>query len=180
VIVMSPSVDRLLVAYQYATPYPEPGAPPLLERVIDVLAENEQRQPAVASVVAGLRVLAQVGDPRDDAAAGLITAGQADRLQQLPASAVIITYAGPAGRQVVMADANPGIGGLGAATPLTLEEFRARPAAAARTSAGAGTAHEPVRGNPPPGAVSWRSGQDRPPPNLGPPPARLDWRRRRS
>ena len=45
-------------------------------------------------------------------------------LQQLPASAMIITYAGPAGRRVVMADANPGIGGLGAATPQTLEEFR--------------------------------------------------------
>ena len=44
-------------------------------------------------------------------------------LQQLPASAMIITYAGPAGRQVVMADANPGIGGLSAATQLTLEEF---------------------------------------------------------
>ena len=49
-------------------------------------------------------------------------------LQQLPASAMIITYAGPAGRQVVMADTNPGIGGLGAATQLTLEEFQ-RPAA---------------------------------------------------
>lgn len=46
-------------------------------------------------------------------------------LQQLPASAMIITYAGPEGRQVVMADANPGIGGLSAATPLTLDEFRA-------------------------------------------------------
>ena len=50
-------------------------------------------------------------------------------LQQLPASAMIITYAGPAGRQVVMADANPGIGGLSAATQLTLEEFRNLPAA---------------------------------------------------
>ena len=44
---------------------------------------------------------------------------------------MIITYAGPAGRQVVMADANPGIGGLGAATLVTLEEFRGLPAAAA-------------------------------------------------
>ena len=50
-------------------------------------------------------------------------------LQQLPASAMIITYAGPAGRQVVMADANPGIGGLGGATALTLEEFRRLPVA---------------------------------------------------
>ena len=94
-------------------------------------------------------------------------------LQQLPASAMIITYAGPAGRQVVMADANPGIGGLSAATRLTLEEFRASPAG------GPEAAREPVRGDAPPAAVSWRSGQDRPPPNLGPPPPRLDWRKRR-
>jgi len=80
-------------------------------------------------------------------------------LQQLPASAMIITYAGPAGRQVVMADANPGIGGLGAATALTLEESRGRPDPARRA------AREPA---------------DRPPPNLGPPPPRLDWRNRRS
>ena len=32
-----------------------------------------------------------------------------------------------------MADANPGIGGLSAATQLTLEEFRGPPAAAARS-----------------------------------------------
>ncbi len=48
-------------------------------------------------------------------------------LQRLPASAMIITYAGPAGRQVLMADANPGIGDLSVATELTLEESRARP-----------------------------------------------------
>ena len=96
-------------------------------------------------------------------------------LQQLPASAMIITYAGPAGRQVVMADANPGIGGLSAATQLTLEEFRNVPAA------GSGAAQKPASGgDAPPGPVSWRSGNDRPPPNLGPPPSRLDWRKRRS
>ncbi|HLK75377.1 MAG TPA: hypothetical protein VKU77_17200 [Streptosporangiaceae bacterium] len=50
-------------------------------------------------------------------------------LQQLPASAMIVTYAGPSGRQVVLTDANPGIGSLSAATPLTLEEFRTLPAA---------------------------------------------------
>ena len=48
----------------------------ILERVIDVLGG----QATVASVAAGLRALARVGDPRDDAAAGLITSGQADRL----------------------------------------------------------------------------------------------------
>jgi hypothetical protein len=215
-------------------------------------------------------------------------------LQRLPASAMIITYAGPAGRQVVMADANPGIGGLSAATELTLEEFRARPALSqlagsqppsaqpvpaqpvpaqpvpaqpvpaqppsapfpstpspptsaqspsapagsapaqenpqvprprpgppaddqapsghfgspAAPDAGSDTASEAGRGavaeaapDAVPGAtpdavpeaapdavpeagpaaapVSWRSGRDRPPPNLGPPPPRLDWRKPR-
>jgi hypothetical protein len=99
-------------------------------------------------------------------------------LQQLPASAMIVTYAGPGGRQVILADANPGIGGLAAATPQTLEEFRSLPAAAtpqprpAPESEGEGAARA--------APVPWRSGDDRPPPNLGPPPARLDWRRRRS
>jgi hypothetical protein len=102
------------------------------------------------------------------------------QLQQLPASAMIITYAGPAGRQVVMADANPGIGGLSAATTMTLEEFRARPAGIApvplplprRAQSSSGQQQEAA-------PASWRSGDDRPPPNLGPPPSRLDWRRRR-
>ena len=95
-------------------------------------------------------------------------------LQQLPASAMIITYAGPAGRRVVMADANPGIGGLSTATRLTVEEFRSLPAARPR-AAQAPTAD----GDASPRPVSWRSGNDRPPPNLGPPPPRLDWRKRR-
>src|SRR5580693_1079962 len=101
-------------------------------------------------------------------------------LQQLPASAMIITYAGPAGRQVVMADANPGIGGLSAATPLALEESRSQPAAGSSGDIGSGAAQEPAAGGAPLRAVSWRSGNDRPPPNLGPPPSRLDWRKRRS
>jgi hypothetical protein len=95
-------------------------------------------------------------------------------LQQLPASAMIITYAGPAGRHVVLADANPGIGGLNSATQLTLEEFRGMPAP------GPGKAQDLTHSAAPPRPVSWRSGQDRPPPNLGPPPPRLDWRKRRS
>jgi hypothetical protein len=93
-------------------------------------------------------------------------------LQQLPASAMIITYAGPAGRQVVMADTNPGIGGLGGATALTLEEYRSPPVAGPAK-------REPAPGrDAPPRPVNWR--RDRPPPNLGPPPERLDWRKRRS
>jgi hypothetical protein len=118
-------------------------------------------------------------------------------LQQLPPSAMIVTYAGPGGRQVVLADANPGIGGLGAATAQTLEEFRAlraatphprpvpeserRPAEdrAAEDRAAERRAAE-GRAAPRAAPARWRSGDDRPPPNLGPPPARLDWRRRRS
>jgi hypothetical protein len=106
-----------------------------------------------------------------------------NELQQLPASAMIVSYAGPEGRQVVMADANPGIGGLGAATLLTLDEFRSRPPAAAGAAAApdARPAPEPAgTGDRQAAAVSWRSGEDQPPPNLGPPPPRLDWRRRRS
>jgi len=102
-------------------------------------------------------------------------------LQQLPASAMIITYAAPAGRQVVMADANPGIGGLGAATELTLEEFGDMPEPiappASAPPAAAGPRPAPGVGRDP---VSWRTGDNRPAPNLGPPPPRLDWRKRRS
>jgi hypothetical protein len=99
-----------------------------------------------------------------------------DELRQLPASAMIISYAAPGGQQLVLADANPGIGGLSSATPLTLEEFRVRPAAAATDPAGPGGpgdsgASPPDTAAPPPA---------RPAPNLGPPPRRLDWRRGRS
>ena len=112
-------------------------------------------------------------------------------LQQLPVSAMIITYAGPGGRQAVMADANPGLGGLSTATPLTLEESgglaggpAAAPAAADPSSApAAAPAAGPALGGQaggPAAPVSWRSGGDQPSPNLGPPPPRLDWRKRRS
>jgi hypothetical protein len=85
-------------------------------------------------------------------------------LEQLPASAMIISYAGPSGREVVLADANPGIGGLAAATELTLEEFRGTPAVAAAPENGGGA----------------DAGNARQLPNVGPPPPRPDWRRRRS
>ena len=108
-------------------------------------------------------------------------------LQQLPVSAMILTYAGPAGRQVVMADANPGIGSLSAATLLTLEEFRRPPPAPAGPAAtgpaaapGSGPVPEPRRaGDERAAPADRRAGRDRPPPNLGPPPPRLDWRKRR-
>ncbi len=101
-------------------------------------------------------------------------------LQELPASAMIVTYAAPTGRQVVLADANPGIAGLSMATSLTLAEFRERPAVS--------PAADTPRPAPEPGdrddgqaaPLSWRSGDARPAPNLGPPPPRLDWRKRGS
>jgi hypothetical protein len=48
----------------------------ILERVIDVLGGTT----TVAGVAAALRTLAQAGDPREDVAAGLISAAQVDRL----------------------------------------------------------------------------------------------------
>ena len=48
-------------------------------------------------------------------------------LQQLPPSAMIVCYAGPAGRQVVLADANPGIMTLPTATLASLEDARRAP-----------------------------------------------------
>jgi hypothetical protein len=98
-------------------------------------------------------------------------------LQQLPASAMILTYAAPAGRQVVMTDVNPGIGGLAAATRLTLEESRGLPGLSVAPPAPAEAALGPGDAQAP--RVSWRSGEGAPPPNLGPPPPRLDWRKKR-
>jgi hypothetical protein len=123
-------------------------------------------------------------------------------LQQLPPSAMIVTYAGPGGRHVVVADANPGIFGLPTATLLPLDEARRAPAGellpVLDPPASASPAQEPASQEPaspvpaaqpdPPSppdapesspAVSWRNqaGEGLLPPNLGPPPERLDWRR---
>jgi hypothetical protein len=105
-------------------------------------------------------------------------------LQQLPVSAMIISYAGPAGRQVVMADANPGIAGLRAASALTLEEFLSTPGAMpaaqpAQPAPDPGGRPAPGPGGPPAPGPGGRPVPDAPP-NLGPPPPRLDWRNRRS
>jgi hypothetical protein len=95
---------------------------------------------------------------------------------------MIVTYSGPDGRRVVVADANPGIFGLPTATLRPLEDAR-------RASRGEGAAAlaGPVRpaATPVPRSsqdVSWRDteGEAQLPPNLGPPPERLDWRRRDS
>jgi hypothetical protein len=129
-------------------------------------------------------------------------------LQQLPPSAVIVSYASREGRQVVLADANPAILGLPTVSLLDLDQARqaeprpaaprpaapgaaaasrpaasrpAAPGAAAHSSSGAGTAERdlvPSR-NPAEAPVSWRDGRNKPPPNLGPPPEPLDWRKRR-
>ena len=90
-------------------------------------------------------------------------------LQQLPPSAMIITYPAADGRRVVVADANPGIFGLPGSTLASLDESRPVP-----DSPRAGSGPGRRRQTP----VSWRGGQSQPPPNLGPPPERLDWRRR--
>ena len=85
-------------------------------------------------------------------------------LQQLPASAVLVSYASGAGRQVVLADANPAILTLPTATMNSLDQTRQAQAQYAE---------------PPGQPVSWRAREGRPPPNLGPPPEPPDWRRRR-
>ncbi len=73
-------------------------------------------------------------------------------LQQLPPTALILSYASTAGRSVILADVNPGIGALPAATRTPLGE-------AAMLAANGST--DPADS-----------------PNLGAPPARLDWRRK--
>jgi hypothetical protein len=91
-------------------------------------------------------------------------------LQRLPPTAMIVSYATTAGRQVFMADANPAIGSLDAATMSPLAEAalgRGGVPAAGAAAAGAAAA----------GAAqpSWPGIAQ---PNLGPPSARLDWRKR--
>ena len=91
-------------------------------------------------------------------------------LQRLPASAMILSYAGPAGRELVLADVNPGIGALSSATIRTLDESLTAPAEPSGPVAPEALASAP--------ASAPASRFDAEPPNLGPPPPRLDWRRR--
>jgi hypothetical protein len=102
-------------------------------------------------------------------------------LQRLPASAMILSYAGPAGRELVLADVNPGIGALASATTQTLsesltmapEQLPAVPEQSPRL---------PPPAQPPPAQAATPVQRNRfgtEPPNLGPPPPRLDWRRKR-
>jgi hypothetical protein len=80
---------------------------------------------------------------------------------------MILSYATSAGRQVLMADVNPAIGGLALATMTPLAEagqFRV-------PSPGPPTPPEPMSGGQAPVP-------DLEQPNLGPPASRLDWRNR--
>jgi hypothetical protein len=89
---------------------------------------------------------------------------EASELQRLPPTAMIVSYPTVAGRTVFLADANPAIGGLTAATMTPLAEagvFRAPP---------------PDEQPAPDGAAPAEPGRAQP--NLGPPSARLDWRKR--
>jgi hypothetical protein len=86
-------------------------------------------------------------------------------LQRLPPSAMLLSYAGPGGRELVLADVNPGIGALSNATMRTLDESRTAPAEPPETPAPEAVTSVAV------------TRFDTEPPNLGPPPPRLDWRR---
>jgi len=111
---------------------------------------------------------------------------------------VIIGYASPEGRRVVLADANPAIIALRTSTLLSLEEALnaaaaggpgyAAPDAAAAGEPGYGPDPAAARGpgypdGPdaalPPEAGPGAPPSPEPPPNLGPPPERLDWRKPR-
>jgi hypothetical protein len=74
----------VLAASASADPPPGGGTDPardyaIMERVIGALGEGA----GIANVTAGLRALAQVGDPRDDVEAGLLTAAQLERVGRL-------------------------------------------------------------------------------------------------
>ena len=129
-------------------------------------------------------------------------------LQQLPPSAMLVTYSAPGGRQVVAVDANPAIMSLPTATLASLEEARriAQESIGQAPGRDAGPVpSQPDLSQPDPGRVersarhpdgpprprdgadpppagrrslSWRDRAEQLPPNLGPPPERLDWRRR--
>jgi hypothetical protein len=85
---------------------------------------------------------------------------EASELQRLPPTAMIVSYATAEGRRVLLADANPAIGGLAVATMAPFGE--------ADMYGDTAPAEPPMPGRTP----------GEPPPNIGPPSARLDWRKR--
>ena len=74
-------------------------------------------------------------------------------LQQLPPSAMIVSYASAAGRRVVFADANPGLLALPTATLASLDEARSGSPAAGWPAAGWPTAGWPAAGTPAAGSA---------------------------
>ncbi len=130
---------------------------------------------------------------------------EAEELQRLPPSAVIVSYASGPRRHVVLADANPAIATLSTVTWRSLDEVRlatetappgaptgkpasptgeptpstGEPATPRGEPDGARGAPAAPRGTPAAQPVGWRSGRGQPPPNLGPPPEPPDWRTRR-
>ena len=142
---------------------------------------ESRTETAAGSVSAGISESTTWGtstSAADGASESLAYAAQRSReflveqheLQQLPASAMILSYAGPGGRELVLADANPGIGGLGSATMCMLDEFAALPPPASLLTAQSKTQSKTQSAN-------QSAAIDEP--NLGPPPPRLDWRRER-
>ena len=81
---------------------------------------------------------------------------EAAELQRLPPTAMIVSYGTATGRHVVLADANPAIGGLAVATTSPLADAHA------------------LADDPP----AELGGPHGPSPNVGPPVDRLDWRKR--
>jgi hypothetical protein len=92
-------------------------------------------------------------------------------LQRLPTTAMIVSYAAPGGRRVLLADANPAIGGLRVATLTALNEISPVDAADAGNLSDAGNLAGGVGGRP------YAAPDQALRPNLGPPPSRPDWRR---
>ena len=90
---------------------------------------------------------------------------EAAELQRLPPTAMIVSYGTATGRHVVLADANPAIGGLGVATLTALSDISELTAADAGMPMGGAGVRPADR---PETALN---------PNLGPPPSRPDWRR---
>ena len=82
------------------------------------------------------------------------------QLQQLPPSAVIVSYASPEGRQVVLADANPAIVTLPRVSALSLDEAGQTQAAGSHARTAAGQAQE--AGTPQAAADPWRPPDDPP------------------
>jgi hypothetical protein len=91
-------------------------------------------------------------------------------LQRLPVTAMIVSYAAPGGRRVLLADANPAIGALRVSTLTSLPELHAMNAGSPPIAGGAADGAGAGPGTGPESAFQ---------PNLGPPPPRPDWRRGR-